>query len=189
MFIDAIGQTADMRSTPLGRNRKDGTLDSKTGYLVKKMIPENWNLNNAGSDSRFLNMPYMRMAEIYLNYAEAVNEASGPNGTAGGLALTGIEALNVLRRRVGHVEVNAQYTDSQDNFRELVRNEFRVELCFEYHTWFDQIRWRTAEEELNGVSFTQVLIEANDDLDTYPTGFKFSRGPIHLPRIFEKKTL
>ncbi|AUP80660.1 RagB/SusD family nutrient uptake outer membrane protein [Flavivirga eckloniae] len=178
----------DMRTSPvIGDDRsKPFSTDygsSTTGYLARKFLPEKFNLTGYRRNT-FVNPPYIRMAEIYLNYAEAVNEAYGnPNATAPGASLTAVEAVNAVRNRVGHVDVRPEFTTDEGVFRELVRNEFRVELCFEYHTWYDILRWRIGQEEFDGKRMHGVLITEDA---TQPTGVRYERFPIEQgpPRIF-----
>ena len=89
------------------------------------------------------------MPEVYLNYAEAVNEVYGPNGVAPGGTLTAVGAINLLRNRVGMPNVDAKYTGSKEDFRERIRNERAIELCFEGFRYDDIRRWKTAHLEEN----------------------------------------
>ncbi len=179
----------DMRTTPLGEDRTSPNSstygNSATGYFARKIIPEKYN-KKAYNRTLYVNAPYIRMAEIYLNYAEAVNEAYGnPNATAPGASLTAVDAINAIRDRVGHVDVRSEFTADEASFREVVRNEFRIELCFEYHSWFDMIRWRTAKEELDGKDFHGVLII--DDA-AQPTGVRYERFLIGQgERVFDDR--
>jgi starch-binding outer membrane protein, SusD/RagB family len=75
--------------------------------------------------------PYMRFAEVLLIYAEALNEAGGPNAEA-------YNALNRVRARAGLTQPLAGL--SQGAFRDAVLKERRVELNFEGHRWFDLAR-------------------------------------------------
>ncbi|WP_170179708.1 RagB/SusD family nutrient uptake outer membrane protein [Flavivirga rizhaonensis] len=178
----------DLRTTPLGKDRTDpnssGYGNSITGYFAKKCLPEKYN-RTAYRTTKYINAPYIRMAEIYLNYAEAVNEAyNNPNATAPGASLTAVEALNIIRNRVGHVDVRPEFTSDYLTFQKVVRNEFKIELCFEYHSWFDLLRWRTAKEELDGRVFHGVLII--DDA-SQPTGVRFEKFPIQRNRVFQDR--
>ena len=179
----------ELTTTPLGKDRTAPNSsvygNSSTGYLVRKMLPEKYNNTGAYSRSTFINAPYIRMAEIYLNYAEAVNEAyENPNATAPGASLTAVDALNAVRNRVGHVNVRSEFTNDYNSFQKVVRNEFAVELCFEYHSWFDMLRWRTAKNELDDYDFTGMLII--DDA-TQPTGFRFERFRLEQNRVFDDR--
>jgi hypothetical protein len=78
-----------------------------------------------------------RLAEFYLNYAEALNEVNGDPGQ--------IEwAINQIRQRVDMPPIT--YTN-QDDMREKIRRERNVELAFEEHRYFDVRRWKIAGQE------------------------------------------
>ena len=81
-----------------------------------------------------------RYAEILLNYAEAMNEAYGPDDN-NGYTLTAREALQIVRDRASMLlpEVTAE---NKDDFREAVRHERRIELAFEDHRYWDLLRWK-----------------------------------------------
>lgn len=117
----------------------------QTPYHVKKYWPKGANNKETDYNQFRLTTPYIRLAEIYLIYAEAVYEAyNDGNASAPGYSLTAYEAVNKVRNRAGMPSVSAgnlQYS----SFRELVRNERAVELCFEGHYWYDIRRWKTAE--------------------------------------------
>jgi len=87
--------------------------------------------------------PRMRLAEVYLDYAEAVTAAYGPTGTAPGASLTAVDAINIIRARAGMPSITAAAT-GYDSFMDLVRNERNVELFIEGHYWFDIRRWYIA---------------------------------------------
>lgn len=184
----AEGQFIDMTTSPeLGEDRTapegNGYGNSKTGYLVKKILPEKYS-RNSYTDAKYVNSPYIRMAEMYLNYAEAVNEAyKDPKAKSPSADITAVDALNKIRDRVGMAPVRDEFTGDYAQFQERVRNEFYVELCFEYHLWHDQLRWRTAHE-YDQYSFHGVkLIEDT----TAVTGIRFERFEIYNERHFEDK--
>lgn len=109
-------------------------------YLVKKYWP--WGVNNFDQDwagFRFIT-PRMRLAQVYLDYAEAVTAAYGPDGRAPGADLSAVDAINIVRARAGMPPVTAA-AEGYDSFMELVWNERSVELCFEGHYWIDKRRW------------------------------------------------
>ena len=112
-------------------------------YLLNKFWPYGADQfdNNFAKLSRI--NPLMRLAEVYLDYAEAVTVAYGPTGRAPGANLTAVDAINIVRRRAGMPDVTAAAT-GYSSFLELVQNERNVELCFEGHYWFDIRRWYIA---------------------------------------------
>lgn len=89
-----------------------------------------------------VNWILFRYAEVLLNYAEAKNEATGPEGSI-------YDALDLIRQRAGMPVVDRVKYASQATLREFIRNERRVELAGEGLRYFDIIRWRTAEQTLN----------------------------------------
>ena len=135
------------------------THATRTGYYLKKYVDPNVDLvQNRGTNHSWI---IFRFAEMYLNYAEAMNEAYGPNDNHG-YGLTAIDAINRIRQRIGVAMPAVPTSVSQDEFRDRVRNERRVELCFEGHRMFDVRRWMIAEETLGaplrGVSITQASL-------------------------------
>lgn len=131
----------------------------------------------------------MRMAELYLNYAEAANQAYGPSGSAPGANLTSLEALNVIRNRVGMPNVDARYTGSKDELHERILNERSVELCFEWiHRYMDVRRWRLIETKEYQDSPSIMYITESDDLVNYPTGYKYETQPYVLNNVLYRRT-
>lgn len=121
---------------------------SKTGYYLKKYLSENLNLSTA--QVSFKQWVYFRLAEVYLNYAEALNEAYGPDYKDASFTLSAREAINRVRARIG-VGMPAIPTGlSQSIFRERVRNERRVELAFEDHRYWDVRRWLLGATAIGG---------------------------------------
>lgn len=90
----------------------------------------------------FRECPKMRLADIYLMYAEAVNEAYGPTATTPG-GLTAVQAVNIVRTRATVPDVDPRFF-TKDKFRETIRRERAVELAFENHRWYDIRRWYVA---------------------------------------------
>jgi hypothetical protein len=114
-----------------GNTNNTNRLDSsKTGYGLLKMIDTSkWGAaGNADNDWIFI-----RYAEVLLNYAEAQNEAAGPDASI-------YTAINLVRARSGQPALVAGHT--QAALRDLIRNERRVELSFEEHRFFDVRRWK-----------------------------------------------
>ncbi|MDI9880577.1 RagB/SusD family nutrient uptake outer membrane protein [Flectobacillus longus] len=112
--------------------------DTKTGYILRKFHEEQYVLYTKSSDQDWI---FIRYAEVLLNYAEAKNEASGPDATV-------YSAINTIRKRAGMPDLETGL--SKDQMRAKIRNERRIELAFEEHRFFDIRRWKTAESLLNG---------------------------------------
>lgn len=149
-------------ATGAGLDMDPGTTSgSITGFLIRKYIPYGVNSKDQKWSQYRFQVPFIRLAEMYLNYAEAVNEVYGPNTQPPFASMTAVEAVNTVRRRVklplaedikkpvelftyGDVslpDVRSEYTTSKETFRERIRNERSVELAYEGHRWFDLRRW------------------------------------------------
>ena len=147
-----------------------------TGYYTKKHIGDVSGGNT--SYKPYMTDPIIRLAELYLNYAEAVNEAYGPTGMAPGASLTAVDAINLIRNRATLPNLNSKYTGSKDIFRSKIKIERTVELCFEgFHHYFDIRRWKDAPivmgQTLMAMDALKVAVSS-----TYPTGFKYTRVPL-----------
>jgi len=121
------------------KNQLDfGTDDvGNTGYYFKKKINP---LQPRGGASSGENYVYYRYAEVLLNYAEAQNEAVGPDATV-------YAAINQIRKRYNLPDLTTGL--SQAAMRTAIYNERRVELCFEAKRFYDIIRWKTAQDVMN----------------------------------------
>jgi starch-binding outer membrane protein, SusD/RagB family len=124
-----------------GRHRN--LTNSISGYGHKKFTPPVANKYDLGyGNNYFYECPQMRLADVYLMYAEAVNEAFGPNASVAG-GLTAVQAVNIIRSRATVPDVDARFL-TKDAFREIIRQERAVELAFESHRWFDLRRWHVS---------------------------------------------
>lgn len=120
--------------------RKQSTSDvSPTGYIVRKNVVGN--SNDRGNVQ-------LRLAQIYLDYAEALNEYDPGNSNI-------LKYLNLIRERAGiptygsgqgQISVPA----TQSLMREAIRKERQVELAFENVRYFDARRWKIASTEFAG---------------------------------------
>ena len=146
-----------------------------TGYTIRKT----WGLNSVKNPIVIrYTCSMIRLGELYLNYAEAANEAYGPNTAAPGATMTAVQAINHIRSRYpGMAPVQSQFTSGKETFRERIRNERNVELSFELHYYFDIRRWKTAPEAYSnpiiGIIPEKVPVSAE-----YPTGFRYERKPL-----------
>jgi hypothetical protein len=116
---------------------------SNTGYYFRKRL--NPDRRPAGNRSDGLNYVFFRYAEVLLNYAEAQNEAVGPDATV-------YAAIDLVRTRSAIPALTQTYAGQvldKNKMRDIIRNERRVELCFENKRFYDIIRWRMASDVLN----------------------------------------
>ena len=158
-----------------GENTSDNPgYRTNTGYYCRR----NWDGSYSGS--YWHQDPMFRLGEMYLAYAEAVNEAYGPSGTAGGVSLTALQAMNLVRARVNMPAARSAYVSDKDKFREYIRNERCIELAYESnHYWFDIRRWKTAPELMSQTLYG-MYIEKCDVSAEYPEGRKYIRRAIWI---------
>ena len=136
-------------------NNKTGDF-VKVGYMFRRMSDPRNDTEN-GKWGKF-SWPFFRLAEIYLNYAEACNEMTNRNEA---------EALlyfNKVRNRSGLNNIEVAYPEiigNQALFRELLRKERMVELAFENHRYYDIRTWMIAPQESNGPRFGRELRAKN----------------------------
>lgn len=107
---------------------------TNTGYYLRKFTDESINFADANAASS-QNWILFRYAEVLLNYAEAQNEAVGPDDSV-------YDAVNQVRRRAGMP--NLQTGLSQADMRTAIRHERRIELAFEDARYWDVKRWKLA---------------------------------------------
>lgn len=126
-----------------GGSYRDDYSGSRTGYLMYKFVPNTTNNDDRGQEkSHLINIPYMRLADIYLMYAEAVaNGYDSPNATVSGFNKTAVDAVNQVRDRAGVGHVAAKFLNSTEDFMSEVRRERAVELAYEGHRFNDLRRW------------------------------------------------
>ena len=109
-------------------------------------------------------MPLFRYAEILLIYAEAMNEAYGPEGVTDELNLSARDAINMVRGRsgLGIAALTSEDVSSKKEFRQALRKERMAELAFEDHRLWDARRWMIATDVLNA-DLTGVEIRKNEN--------------------------
>lgn len=110
----------------------------QTGYIMRKFVR---NYAGQGRSDGDYHMPVMRLADVYLMYAEAANEAYGPTGD-GGLA---VEVVNKVRHRGNLPPLASEKYADKEEFFYAIEQERIVELFAEGHRFFDIRRWRSIE--------------------------------------------
>lgn len=155
-----------------GKSKGGTELYSVTGYLLRKFMDEN-NVNIREGRFVLKTWVYFRLAEQYLNYAEALNESQGP-----------VEAVyahvNAVRDRSGLPGLPSGL--SKDEMRAKIRHERRIELSFETHRYFDTRRWLIAEET-NKIDLYGMNIHVGNSLKDDG----FYQRTYQKSRVFEKK--
>jgi hypothetical protein len=149
--------------------RKVGGNDySPTGYIVRKnMTTGGWNVGGRTLITH-------RLAEVYLNYVEALNEYDPGNPDI-------LFYLNQIRERAGIPQYGSTELPApvgQAAMRDAIRRERRVELAFENHRFFDVRRWKIADQTENGPKYG---LNINADAPSF-----YERTPFET-RVFTKK--
>ena len=129
-----------------GGNYRDEVNESRTGYLLRKFTPLAVNYYDQGirdyGDALTIQISWMRLADVYLMYAEAAaNGCGSATSSAPGFSLTAVDAINRIRERAGVADVNSKYTGNLDDFNSEVRRERAVELAYEGFRFNDLRRW------------------------------------------------
>jgi starch-binding outer membrane protein, SusD/RagB family len=163
-----------------GNLRRDNDA-SRTGYLVGKFVTNK--CNNVDNEWNNINIiiPYVRLADVYLMYAEAVLHGYGtPQSNYPGY-LTAIEAVNLIRQRANMPDIDARYLGTKEDFMgELIR-ERAVELAFEGLRWHDLRRWMLAGEKKYK---EKTAIDFDRGADGKPLNL---RERLVVTRVFDQK--
>jgi hypothetical protein len=174
-----------------GANGLPKTGATNTGYYLKKFLFEDVNLK-AGQSVTFLHtFPLFRYAEVYLNYAEAVNELYGPEVIPSelGTTMTALEAANKVRTRTGFTATTVppyptgQFT--QETFRNELRDERWRELAFEDHRFWDVRRWKIGAETQKEVK--RLRIQQVTNPDTGRKSFAYAVETDAYARVWDDK--
>lgn len=124
-----------------------------TGYIPKKFVPYEAQLNAINSISSLsYAWPIMRLSDLYLLYAEAINEAEGPSGAN---SIEMFRYVDLVRSRAGlkgvkeswNTYTNNQKYNTQVGMREIIQKERLIELSFEGQRFWDIRRWKTIPTE------------------------------------------
>jgi hypothetical protein len=132
---------------------------SLTGYYLKKFLNDKLDLVKDASQQR--TWIIFRYGEILLNYAEAMNEAYGPDDKHG-YSMSARDAVNAVRSRPG-ILMPAVVAANQAEMRSKIKHERRIELAFEGHRYWDLIRWKDAETVLNTKITGVVPVSVNPE--------------------------
>ena len=134
-----------------------------TGYYLRKLRQESLtDLTNVASSSTWVEI---RMAEVYLNHAEACYRL--------GQTSEALQSLKKVRDRVG---LPTDTSLAGDALFAAIRHERKVELSYEGHLWWDMRRWRLAEEAYTGYRTHGMQIDLIDtSVEGYRSGnYKFT---------------
>ncbi|MEZ0451665.1 RagB/SusD family nutrient uptake outer membrane protein [Sphingobacterium thalpophilum] len=125
---------------------------NETGYFIKKLVDWNQVTTTTGVTYKDYPWPKIRLADLYLMYAEALNEAYGPANE------TAFQYIDRVRARAGLKGVKESWTTyaknpgkftTKEGFRDIIHRERLIELAFEGQRFWDLRRWKTAAVQLN----------------------------------------
>jgi hypothetical protein len=151
-YIIYRGAQAGPSSAVIYTGSADGTNDgvniletsTRTGYYMKKRLIMSVNCDPSYTSGQTHYNPRIRATEIFLNYAEAANEAWGPK-SGGSHSYSAYDVIRAIRQRAGVGGATDPYLEEcaadKDRMRALIRNERRLELCFEGFRFWDLRRW------------------------------------------------
>ena len=182
-----IDTSVDNTSNNDGLNKENG-YSTRTGYYLRKHLREDVYLSSTTTTGQPHYSPRIRYTEIYLNYAEAANEAWGPTGT-GLHGYSAYDVIKAIRQRAGIKDAsgNDPYLESVKNdqakMRDLIRNERRLELCFEGFRFWDLRRWNMdLNEPAKGIRISGGTYQVfNVESRTYNDFMRF--GPIPYSEV------
>jgi len=138
---------------------------TRTGYYMRKFVDEKASLAKGNVENGIHFYTYLRVTEVFLNYAEAANRAWGPDADPMGFGFTARDAILAIRLRAGIgipplLDTYAKYiTRDPDLFAEMVAKERRIELCFEGHRFWD-IRRNNKTDEMKSTAIG-IYIDPN----------------------------
>jgi len=124
---------------------------SVTGYYIKKLVHYQNVIVQTGYSVSAYPWPTLRLADLYLLYAEALNESAGPTDEVH-------TYLDLIRKRAGLQSVKDSWTQfssnpgkfaTQNGMREIIHQERLIEMAFEAQRFWDLRRWKEAAKELN----------------------------------------
>ena len=152
-------------------NLNNNSSSTRTGYYLKKLLRDDVSPLSSSLIEQNHIYPRIRYTEIFLAYAEAANDAWGPKGDPTGIGYTAYDVINAIRQRAGLAtnEIGMPLAEGdvyleecagdQTKMTNLIRNERRIELCFENKRFWDIRRWMLPLNE----SVKGVQIDRNDE--------------------------
>jgi hypothetical protein len=169
---------------------------SRTGYFIQKLVPHTCNVidqDYAWGSAVHVYLPYMRLADVYLMYAEATaakDAGFSRSNKASNCNLTSEAAVNKVRARCGAGEVAAKFTGTA--YMDEIRRERAVELMFEGHRFSDLQRWLLLTEAPYTIKTSQEFdrvqssdwFKTNDPRDAQVANW---REEVILERVFGTK--
>ena len=164
-----------------GGRHKGGSKGSLTGYYYKRWSPKGCNQWENKWNNFQAYVPYLRLADVYLMYAEAVLQGYGSSSASVPGSITAEGAVNIIRNRAQLPNLTSSYTATKDAFMEVIIRERAVELAFEGHRFHDLRRWNLAGE-------TKYKEKTAIDFDRASDGKPINiKERVVVTRVFDKK--
>lgn len=162
-----------------GSEMKDAQDYTTTGYLCKKLWPAD--LREGRTASVIMNWTWFRYTDVILWYAEAMNQAFGPNVDGLGNGRTALWALNKVRNRLNPTKPTMKdlVTTSKEEFQERLMNERAIEFVYEEQRWWDVIRYKKGVDIFNKPVYGVRIYRTS----TAPLTFQITRRKIEN-RVF-----
>jgi len=201
-FIVINGSTSGPTNTVINTSVNGSTNDAlnkvatstRTGYYMRKLLRQDVSRNSASINNQKHYKPHIRYTEMYLTYAEAANEAYGPTGTGSNSSYSAYDVIKAIRTRAGIGLNNGDaYLESIKTnkilMKALIKNERRLELCFEGYRFWDLRRWNeNLKETAKGLSINQNAYQVIDvEERSYQDFMRF--GPIPYSEILKFNSL
>jgi hypothetical protein len=153
IFSGTYPRVIDENRPEYDDNLNYGSSSTRTGYYLKKLLREDVSPQASSLIKQFHLYPRIRYTEIFLAFAEAANDAWGPKGDPTGIGFTAYDVIKAIRERAGLAtnEIGMPLPEGdvyleecagdQTKMTNLIRNERRIELCFENKRFWDLRRW------------------------------------------------
>ncbi len=179
-----------------------------TGYYLLKLLRDDANPQGNATINQYHIYPRIRYTEMFLAYAEAANDAWGPKADPMGIGITAYDVIKAIRTRagLGTNEIGQPLPEGdvyleecaadQAKMTNLIRNERRLELCFENKRFWDMRRWLLPlnegvrgmqvdrNEETNELTYTIFNVENREYDNSYQC-----YGPIPKSEILKWSNL
>ncbi|MCU7552257.1 RagB/SusD family nutrient uptake outer membrane protein [Chitinophagaceae bacterium LB-8] len=159
---------------------------TRTGYYLRKLMREDVNLNPTSTSVQKHYPVHIRYTEIFLAYAEAANEAWGPEGT-GSYGYSARDVIAAIRKRAGITQPDNYQVSitTKEGMRQLIRNERRLELSFEGFRFWDLRRWKeNLTEQAKGVMITNNTYNVQPVENRQYSDFMYY-GPITITEVMK----
>lgn len=186
-----------------GKDAAGPTVNSRTNYHIKKMVFMGLNFSDNAINRQPHSKFFIRWSHMALAFAEAANQVEGPNGSKYGLSAK--DALGYLRSRDNTDGGKGFTTDpyltetasaGKAAFGEFIKNERRLELCFEGQRFYDLRRWSTGLDALNKPVHMARITKNGDNSFTYDLtvpvetrSFKSAYLPIPYDEVLRMSSL